>query len=413
MSNNKRVLYIVGVCLFNNTSANMSHNAFVQGFIDNGYDVDIIMPDNSWGARDVKLKKLNANYYEYQFYSFADRIRMKFSYANPQRDSNTSFQSTEIIERNNNTIKGSIRKLAKKCFYSLFKTDPRYGREVTWLKKAQKFSSDLEYDIVVSNSCPEASHKLVLLLTQKKRIKYKRWIQIWEDPWFYDLYGGHTETEKEEEHYLLSQAKEIVYVSPLTLMYQKKYYPDCADKMRCVPLPSFDYAGEEPAQSRELNSFGYFGDYYSITRNLKPFYSALVKSGYKGYIYGDSDLTLQETEKIKISARVTLDVLSEVQNKTGVLVHLSNLKGGQIPGKIYHYSATTKPILFILDGSEEEISILRDFFGKYDRYIFCANTVNSILNAMKLIVHENLTFDPIDAFLPKNVVNQIINCKRN
>ena len=410
MSNNKRVLYIVGLCLFNNTSANMSHNAFVQGFIDNGYDVDIVMPDNSWGARDAKLKKLNANYYEYQFYSLADKIRMRFSYANPQRDTNRMSKASVVAEteRKNRSLKHSFRNIAKKCFYLLFKTDPRYGREVTWLKKAQRFSSDSEYDIVISNSCPEASHKLVLLLTQKRRIKYKRWIQIWEDPWFYDLYGGHTEIEKEEEHYLLRQAKEIIYVSPLTLMYQKRHYSDCADKMRCVPLPAFEYSDKETQNDVVANSFGYFGDYYSITRNLKPFYEALVLSGYKGFIYGDNDLSLIGTDSIQISGRVTLDILSKIQDKTEVLVHLSNLKGGQIPGKIYHYSATTKPILFILDGTEEEKNELRNYFGKFNRYYFCDNKKESINEAFNHIISEAKTFEPVTAFTPKEVVRRII-----
>ena len=29
-----KVLYIVGSCLYNNTSANMSHNAYVQGLLE-------------------------------------------------------------------------------------------------------------------------------------------------------------------------------------------------------------------------------------------------------------------------------------------------------------------------------------------------------------------------------------------
>ncbi len=37
------VLYVVGSCLTKNTSANMSHNAYVQGLLENGCNVDIIM----------------------------------------------------------------------------------------------------------------------------------------------------------------------------------------------------------------------------------------------------------------------------------------------------------------------------------------------------------------------------------
>ena len=147
-----------------------------------------------------------------------------------------------------------------------------------------------------------------------------------------------------------------------------------------------------------------------MTRNLQPFYDALVARGEKGYIYGDTDLNLRSTEKIIVKGRVTLDVLADVQANTDVLVHLCNLKGGQIPGKIYHYSVTKKPILFILDGTEEEIRLLKEHFAKYNRYVFCENNRQSIMDAMGIIktdlasIHYNLVED----FIPKQVVKKIL-----
>ena len=94
-----------------------------------------------------------------------------------------------------------------------------------------------------------------------------------------------------------------------------------------------------------------------LLRNLQPFYDALVASDENGKIYGDTDLNLKSTEKIVVKSRVTLDILAIVQANTDVLVHLCNLRGGQIPGKIYHYSVTKKPILFILDGVFNRASV--------------------------------------------------------
>ena len=407
------VLYIVGANLTRNTSANMSHNAYLQGLIENGCNVDVIMESDSWGEIDSSLKLYDkAKYFEYNSVSLSDKIRKRFSNSNSKQVGADDTDKKNSIRNNKGlSTKQSIRQFSKKFFYLVFKPDSLYPLDKTWIKEASAFSADKQYDLVISNSSPAASHKLAEILIKKKSIHTDRWIQIWEDPWYYDLYGGHTEEEKEEEHNLLKSASEVYYVSPLTLMYQKRYYSDCAEKMKCIPLPFLDFSNAKRQGNIEPDSFGYFGDYYSATRNLQPFYDALAKNGNRGYIYGDSDLALKSTDRILISGRVTLDVLSKVQEKTDVLVHLSNLKGGQIPGKIYHYSATTKPILFILDGTKEEKKALLEFFGKFDRYYFCDNTIKSILNAMKQIVHANLTFDPIDAFLPKNVVNQIINCR--
>ena len=108
-----------------------------------------------------------------------------------------------------------------------------------------------------------------------------------------------------------------------------------------------------------------------------------------------------------VKGRVTLDELSTIQANTDVLVHLCNLKGGQIPGKIYHYSVTQKPILFILDVTPTEVSILRKHFSKYNRYFFCNNDIVSITTYMKEIletIQRKRKFNIVTDFLPINVV---------
>jgi len=232
-------------------------------------------------------------------------------------------------------------------------------------KMTSKFRTNIEYDLVISNSSPAASHKLVAILSHSGHLKYKRWIQIWEDPWYYDLYGGHKAEILDEENALLNVATEVFYVSPLTLVYQQRYFKESACKMKQIPLPYLAFASESE-QSYEEISYAYLGDYYSHVRNLVPFYQALCQMKSPGYIYGDSDIALGQTSQIEISGRVTLDKLATVQENTTVLVHLCNLHGGQIPGKIYHYSATTKPILFILDGTPEEKKYIREYFERYN-----------------------------------------------
>lgn len=409
-----KVLYVTGACLFNNTSANMSHNAYVQGLLENGADLDIIMASDSWGDSDSKFKKYpNARYFIYNSVSLIDCIRLKArGIIKPQVDTSPRVDNVSneesVSQRPSVSLKTKLRSCFKRLFYTCFRQDPVYPLQKTWLKEAVKFKSEVAYDLVVSNSSPAASHRLVAELLGRNRIKTKRWVQIWEDPWYYDLYGHKSEAILAEEHSLLSKAQEILYVSPLTLHYQKQYFPDCADKMKAIPLPAFAIGKSREIDSDQAISFGYFGDYYSHVRNIMPFYEALTKSGFAGYIYGDTDLSLHSSESVIISGRVKLDILEGVQDKTSVLVHLSNLKGGQIPGKIYHYSATSKPILFILDGTDEEKALLRDYFSKFDRFVFCENTPEDILSAMNAIMTSLHCQKPVDAFSPKSVVKLFI-----
>lgn len=408
-----KVLFIVGTCLSKNTSANMSHNSYIQGFLDNGCQVDVIMKNNSWGQTDTALRKLNGvNYIEYEANSFIDNLRSKFTRRQVSCDS-TGPQAVNGDTGSAPSIRASvsaiIRSLIKPIAFTLFPQDKIYPLDKKWLDNAASFFSKTEYDIVVSNSSPSASHKLAHVLLNKGHVKTKRWVQIWEDPWYHDLYGGHSEVIKDEEKNLLDAATEIFYVSPLTTEYQKKYYPTAAHKMKTIALPYFALDEHIATTDYDEFTYGYFGDYYSHTRNLLPFFYALDQSGRHGYIYGDSDIVLT-SECIEISPRITLDRLKSVQQKASVLVHLCNLRGGQIPGKIYHYSATNKPILFILDGTDEERVILRNYFGQYDRYYFCDNNENSILNTFGIIEKEAIskTERPIEQFKPKEVVRTIL-----
>ena len=407
-----KVLYVVASCLNRNTSANMSHNAYVQGLLENGCDVTILMAKDSWGAVDQGMPSWDcAQYYTYPSVAIQDRIRKKFQASNPAPIAAVTDKSDPVAPKQaKRSLKQRHRSGLKGAFYKLFPKDPCYPLEKTWLKKAAKFKSSVEYDLVVSNSTPAAGHKLVGTLIKNKRIKCKRWVQIWEDPWYYDLYGGYTEAVLREEHSLLRQASEIYYVSPLTLKYQKELFADCAGKMKHIPLPYLVFSSGEASLPEEC-SFGYFGDYFSHTRNLQPFYDAITKTDCTAYIYGDTDLFLASTEHISVSGRVTLDVLERVQEKTRVLVHLCNLKGGQIPGKIYHYSATNKPILFILDGTKEEQALLKGYFQKFDRYYFCENTESSILEAIEKIRTDFLAgkeWVAVEDFSPQSVVSSLL-----
>lgn len=411
------VLYITAACLTKNTSANMSHNAFVKGLLDNGYNVDVIMSKNSWGEEDKALPKLdNVRYFEYDAETLAEKLRKKggkLTAAAVMTQSETD--RTECCKINASTgilsmLAGRIRNLLKKVFYSLVHQDSLYPLENAMFTNVLKFNSDCDYHLIISNSSPAASHKVAEILIKKKRVKSKRWVQIWEDPWYYDLYGGRSSAIKEEEHRLLNVASEVYYVSPLTMMYQMQYFPDCSEKMKIVPLPFFQYSVDGEADCLGEMVLGYFGDYFSCTRNLRPFYEALCKVGCLGYIYGDSDENLQSTDKVTVSGRVTLDILDGVQRRTNVLVHLCNLKGGQIPGKIYHYSATRKKILFILDGDEKEKDMLLRFFSRFNRYYFCNNDVDEIVNTIERMKSDtSISNDVIRDFEPKNVVEKIIN----
>lgn len=413
-----KALYVVGSCLRCNTSANMSHNGYVQGLIENGFEVDIIMENISFGEVDNAMPVFReANYFEYNSVPFSNKLKNKVK----KRVDAPVQQSVQAppagAQQENRPVTGRarLRKILKKLYTVFLHRDHPYLLDKKWLKSAARFKSDTLYDVVISNSSPASGHKLVSILKRKNHIKYKKWIQIWEDPWYYDLYATKKkEAVWKEERHLLEQADEIYYVSPLTLENQKKYFKSCAAKMRFIPLPYLvtdrdALEGSNEEQPLQI-SFGYFGDYYSHVRNLRPFYQALCRSGASGYICGDTNEHFTSTEQVKIFGRLTLEKLNPIQKKTSVLVHLSNVKGGQIPGKIYHYSATNKPILFILDGTAKEQEKIVQYFKPYNRFYFCSNETDAILQTIQKFLQKEIPLQakPLEDFSPYHVVKTLL-----
>lgn len=403
-----KVLYVTGSCLQKNTSANMSHNSFLEGFLKNGISVDVIMAKDSFGVFDNSLPKFKEiMYYEFESVSKIDRLVKFIKTILKNRNNNVNNKVNITLENSilNNTKENYSYKLLRKIYRLFFRNNNIYQLEKKWLKTAKRFRSKEYYDFIISNSSPSASHALADKI--RANLSYGKWIQIWEDPWYLDIYGRKDKRIYKEEKRLISLADYVFYVSPLTLKYQKELYCEFKNKMDVIPLPYFKtYDDTIP---KELK-FGYFGDYYSNTRNLRPFYNALIKTNSSGYIFGDSDLVLNSTSKITVNNRVTIDKLKEIQDNTSIYVSVCNLRGGQIPGKIYHYSASNKPIIFILDGTDEEIQIIYSYFKIYNRYYFCRNTVDDIVRVINEIEENSLSSKkkPVEDFSPKNVVKLLL-----
>lgn len=417
-----KVLYITGNNLQYNNSANMSHNAFLKGLIDNGAAVDVIMAQIGYLKKDDSMPYFEeACYHEYKPTSWINDFVEKLK---NRRGNNT--KEMEVAGGGNThqatpaTSESPLKSNLRTLYYKSLKLYCGvHDQHIFWVKNAMEFRSDKEYDLILSNSSPNSAHLLAEKLIDSGHVKTKRWVQVWEDPWYFDLYGTKDKRVYKEEHRLLSKCNEIYYVSPLTCYYQKKYFPDAASRMRTIPLPYLDFSsGIQTAKGNRADAdvmcIGYFGDYHSYVRNILPLYEAVKQEKLHMIVCGNTDLNLKNTDTICIHGRVGLHELANYQEQANVLVHLSNLRGGQIPGKVYHYSATDKIILFILDGTEEEKEMLKSHFEKYQRFIFCDNTEESITDALGMIKTHIGDFSyasGLQAFEPQTVVKQILEKK--
>lgn len=393
------ILIVVGSCLRINTSANLCHLSYIQGCLDAGKNVDVIAMSERGCIVDNSIVLPKGAHW--------------FFFDQPMVNSSPITINKHPALIIPSILKGPVRTI-KNNFLKLYGI---YGRSAqVWMNRAQKFSSSKQYDYVISLATPYVSHRLAANLIKKKRVNYGKWIQIWEDPWTLDLYNkSSTQETFKEEGVLLAEADQVIYSSPLTLKYQQEEFPDEAFKMSWHTLPYYyeedDTKNQETINVSTAKVFGYFGDYYKFSRNLEPFYNAAKATGFKTEIVGNSDLNLKSTGSILISARVGLSELSKLQNKTNVYVFLCNLGGGQIPGKLYQYSVSDKPILFILDGRSSEIAALKSYFSPFHRFVFCDNNEESIANAMReisLIISKSALRQCLRQFSPRNTIDDIL-----
>lgn len=399
-----KVLVIIGECIQTNTSANLCHLAYINGLVNAGHEVALLSAD----GRDYELDPsmiIPPEVERHTYYGVS--LYEKMSLRKKTKAAETAAPSAPGDIGSNGG--GGIVSKAKQFVLSLYGV---HGIYATFVRKAKKFRSDKEYDFVLSISTPVTSHLLAHKLLKSGHIKAKKWIQIWEDPWHSDVYGFNGAKKiRQEEQRLLSFAEKVCYVSPLTLKNQQEKYPESAHKMYWQPLPFYYKSEAGDSVQFDKNSYGYFGDYAPVSRNLAPFYDAAKETGIQVNICGKPSNLFESTEQIHIYPRLTLDKLKPIEDSTNVLIFLCNRKGGQIPGKIYQYSATDKTVLFIMDGTPEEQIVLKEFFGKFNRYVFCQNTKEDIARAIRQIESGdlgNVKNVPLDEFNPTTTINNIL-----
>lgn len=410
-----KVLVIIGDTITVNTSANLCHLAYINGLVALDCDVTLLSSSGRDNLVDISMK-IPSTVTSITF----DSVTLYEKLSNALRNSSKkiSLKTNNDIFLNNNSCESnsknisrnvSLTKKIKSMIFSLYGVHGVYKK---FANKAKKFKSDEFYDYVLSISTPASSHLLAYKLIYNKHIRYKKWIQVWEDPWYVDVYGfnGKEEIYKEEKR-LLSYAQRVCYVSPLTLKNQKEIFHESAHKMYWAPLPFYYKNDEQGSTVNKYNNYGYFGDYAPASRDLAPFYEAAKNISVSVNICGNPSNLFAQTDKITIYPRLQLNELKPIEDKTNVLVFLCNRKGGQIPGKIYQYSATYKTILFILDGTDEEKKVLKSYFEPFNRYIFCENTVEDIERAIKLIENNdfgNVKNEPIDEFNPAKTIMKVL-----
>lgn len=392
------ILFIAGQSIRSNSSVTMMNLAYINGLVDDGNNVKVVtasLPENHISRDDGFNLGSEVEIEEYSVSATFNALSNK-------------------KEKSDNILKTNIKNILRKLYYSFSIYDSQKG----WVNNAEKIEYKNYYDLIISSSDPKHSHLFAKKLIDLGKVKYGKWIQIWGDPMYLDITRKSIFFNKrlyKEEEYLISSADKILYVSPFTAEKQKQLFPRYKDKIDYVLIPYYSLDESEP---NKLNGndmiFSYFGDYNSHIRNLEPLYNAALETNINLLIRGNSDKPLPSKKNIDVHRRISIQKLKELENKTDVFIHLCNSHGTQIPAKLYYYSGTKKPILFILDGDVERIE---QFYRPFNRYIFCKNNkeeIKSEINKIRSGYYSNTEIKVPEELAPVYIARNIIskvNCQ--
>ena len=300
-----------------------------------------------------------------------------------------------------------------KLIYCLYKKVDLFGSSIKNIKYKKQICgiiSKSNVDVLLTFSDPKTSH--IVGGFCKRNNPNLKYIQQWGDPMSLDISSKTIVPRciiKNIEKKLLKYADRICYVSPLTLDSQKKIFECFANRMFFLPTPCLMYEKKTSSIVSKKVTIGYFGSYNSAVRDLRPFYEAACNMNECNFfIVGDSDLKLRSTENIRVVDRVPHEELEMYLNDIDVLVCLMNNRGGQIPGKVYHYAGSYKEILFIKDGEYGEE--IETFFSQYNRYTFVENDSEKILKTFRNYIEKGIPKrQPLEHFNAYYIANDLLN----
>lgn len=388
-----KILFVTSSPIEVNTSAMISNIALISGFKSLGHEVTL-----------VSFKSYSENHNNLEFLKGIKLIRL---------EPNQIYKAL-IKEDNNSHIKNKIKKIILKYARIVFHQISLFDNYKKAIDNLENIKLEETYDLMISCSDPKSSHLLGLKIFEKNKEKIKTWVQHWGDPMAVDISRKSklpTKFVMKKEEQIMERADKLIYVSPFTSEKQKEIFPRLKGKINFVPLAYRSEKIYKPIKLKEEKVlFGYYGSANSKIRNILPLYNVFKGSKQNSLkIIGDTDLNLDNTKNIQVlNQRKTTKEIENEESKTDILIVLGNKTGTQIPGKIFYYAGTNKPILIIMERNQKE---LWDYLESFDRFILCENNESSIRKKVENIRKETFKYhlEPLKEFKAEEVASKIIN----
>ena len=387
----KRILFITTTYILKNSSAAIRNNSLVKGLVDLGYVVDVCTIQWSKELYSPFFEKEQNGCIHYD--QLPNLIRI------------AQIKRTQVRKSNNKWLT-KFRGLLKKI---LFFPDECYE----WTKIFEKKNLE-QYMCLISSSDHKTSHFVGLKM--KRQCSSLPWIQIWGDPWSTDVntLPFMKVLISYYEKRLLKAADKIVYVSEATMHEMQTMYPMLSNKMYNVPR-GYYFEINNHASVQEKIRIVYTG---VLSYGRDPFTLLSVVDAIKLLpsecvieFYGNIPFEMKEKMSrypfVQFHESVDFEYMPDILASASILLYLSNKKGSsQIPGKLFDYMGTTKPILCLVSDELDSTSL---FLKQFERCLVLENRESTIIENWSRIKELcSQQFTPEIKFSQKFIAAQIM-----
>jgi len=287
--------------------------------------------------------------------------------------------------------------------------DPYVAR---WLPLALMQSRNLiredRFDAILSTGPVHTCHLIALTLSRHLR---KPWVVDFRDPWV-DNPGAPPRPpwidslNRRLEARVVRSGTLVTSTSPVHLEEMRKRYPDCADRLVFLPngFDPHDLEGAKPIRfSQSIFNLVHAGNVYGSR-------TALLERLLEAFIQLPADIHLQLlgakceevddlVERYQLAERVKVTLPQPHEVALGCCLGADMLvliQGGRfaIPGKVYEYAATGRPILHIGPNSSSPGQVIAQW--KIGRSVERVEDIVAVILKSRDEIRNSFSLSPVD-----------------
>jgi glycosyltransferase involved in cell wall biosynthesis len=239
---------------------------------------------------------------------------------------------------------------------------------IRWARQAARVARQLcpRPDALISSAMPIASHFAAHMA--QRRGGAPVWIADYGDPWSVSkmrpVPALRRAAELAVERHILRRASAVTLTTPASVPLFRELY---AGRIEIIPQGAslFHLRGDWSARTRAATEpvmFLYPGGFYRGAREPSDLFDALARvAGIRFAIVGFHQLDIRpfvKSDNVELREYASLQRIVEMQRAADVLVVMSFKHSDQIPGKVYEYLATRRPILYVTSSPDDEVARL-------------------------------------------------------